>query len=725
MTVSPASYPGPDAATARSALSCSRRGCPCERGPNVHCPTGRHTRNDDTPSLTIHDGTDGYYVFHCKAGCPEVEIIRALETLGVWHGRGKRNGARPNGTTHAPRTFSKRAATPDDLYEYVELATGRIALKGRFDLPECDEATGKRKKTFAWQWADSEVPWNGGPKMAALALFGAETLMDLAPGSEVVFTEGERAALATRERGLIAVSGAGGGVPSAEALEMLRGHRVYAWGDNDAAGREYMAKVKAMLTGVAARVTLLTPPVPEKGDAVEYFAAGGTVEDLFASAPPERAVVQPLSFDAVRVRVPVDAGVLAFQFTEMEKTTRDLNCELEIWREGSKDEPYSLRINLLSITAREALRRELTGIHGGRETAKLYGWESAINTAISMARKWFEGQARAVQAADLPLPSGEDALSVVDALIPMNGPTVIYGDGSASKSYTCIAIAIAVAAGEPFCGMAVRQGGVLYIDYEDSEEGWHLRLWRLYQGMGCTEEPRLPIYRWEPRGLAIVDQIGALRRYVAEMGISLIIIDSAMPACGGPPEESHLATAYFNALSKLPASVTTVTIAHITKANLDEKIVRTPFGSIVWRNRPRCTWFVVREQDEDADVIDVGWFHTKANDGRLMRPVAFNLSFVERVGPVTIKQAKLRDMDGISQRRTNRARLIEALRDGPNTVVALAEVIGASVEVTGAELRRGHHKSLFVQLPSSITPGGSGRPVMWALRAKEDETRTD
>ena len=111
-------------------------------------------------------------------------------------------------------------------------------------------------------------------------------------GAFVVVTEGEKAADAVTELGITATTWAGGtgAVGTDERTtwtpafcEHFRGAHVALWPDNDEVGRAAMARIATLLTGVAAEVLTVAPPLAEKGDdAVEWIAAGGTREGLQA-----------------------------------------------------------------------------------------------------------------------------------------------------------------------------------------------------------------------------------------------------------------------------------------------------------------------------------------------------------------------------------------------------------------------------------------------------------
>ena len=72
--------------------------------------------------------------------------------------------------------------------------------------------------------------------------------------------------------------------------EHFQGARVVLWPDRDEPGEAYAAAVAAGLDGIAADVRVLRiPDLPEHGDAADYFAGGGTgdqLDRLLAEAPP-------------------------------------------------------------------------------------------------------------------------------------------------------------------------------------------------------------------------------------------------------------------------------------------------------------------------------------------------------------------------------------------------------------------------------------------------------
>jgi hypothetical protein len=688
--------PAADAAAAlRAALSCGRQGCACGRSANTHCPCPNHDEGDRHPSLTVHV-LAGKLLVNCKKGTAQRELVAALKERGVWPDGEERTPIPP-----PPQPLERLVA----VYQYITPGGEPAGEKGRFERPD-------GSKTFRWR-KPGETVWSGGVKTAELPLYGAEVVAGADPSVPVWYVEGEKATEALHEQGQLAVTHGGGAGQKdfGDALEVLRGRDVLLWPDNDPAGRECMARLHGLLKPVARSLTVVQPAgLPEKGDAADYFGAGGAINDIIENLPPVRADVRHLAHDAVQVRVPTPMGVVSLTFTEMEKTARELAAELEVRLEGPglSEEAYSQRLNLLSSSQRTELRRDLESLF-----SKDYKWPSVLNTALVLARTTYLEQDRGVVAADIA--DEEEQEFQVETLIPAGGPSLIFADGSSGKSYLCIRMTVAMAMAGRFAGFQAMRGGVLYVDYEDTEKNWKRRLKRVYRGLGFEIEPRLPIHYWPGRGIPLYDQIDAIKRKVLKDGISVVIIDAAADACGGEPEKADVASRYFNTLEKLPAGTTTITIAHVNNAAARAENADRAFGSTVWHNRPRMTWYVARVQEEESDVVDIGLYNKKANDGRKLAPVGIRLTFDGKNGPVTVERADIRETPQLQRKRGMREQIWEVL-DRPLTIAQIGSEIDADPKTVATVLNR-HKGRVFQQRSGTTTLGGRGNAATWARAA--------
>jgi hypothetical protein len=130
-----------------------------------------------------------------------------------------------------------------------------------------------------------------------------ELLAARAADQTIHIAEGEKKVDCIRDLGFAATCCAGGANKwRAEHTAFLQGADVVLLPDNDAAGREHVETIAENLAPVARRLRILElPNLPEKGDVVDWHAAGGTAEAftrLVAAAPEythdESAEPQPL-----------------------------------------------------------------------------------------------------------------------------------------------------------------------------------------------------------------------------------------------------------------------------------------------------------------------------------------------------------------------------------------------------------------------------------------------
>lgn len=110
-------------------------------------------------------------------------------------------------------------------------------------------------------------------------------------GHVVFVVEGEKDVDRLRRDNITATCNpAGAGKWRDDFAAFLDGADVVLIPDNDDAGRDHMEKVARSLKGVAARVRVLTlPGLPRKGDVSDWYAAGGTADELhrLAEAAPD------------------------------------------------------------------------------------------------------------------------------------------------------------------------------------------------------------------------------------------------------------------------------------------------------------------------------------------------------------------------------------------------------------------------------------------------------
>lgn len=674
----------------------------------ARCPGPGHAHGDRRPSLSVKV-TDELIALHCHANCPTEAIVAAvgLEMTDLFADTAR---SRPQAPAPAPAPmpipFTPKPRADETLtavYTYTDHAGNSVAEKGRFELAELTPE-GKPRKQFRWRLV-GEQRWaglGGELAMADLALWGWETVAAAHPDTTIYFCEGEKAAQACRAAGLVAVTHAGGSSTNdfGLSLEVLRGRKVALWPDNDASGREYMAKVEARLRGVARSLRVVSVTVPPKGDAVEYFQAGGTVAALeTGSRNISGPTVDYLGADTLRVIIPTSDGTITFTFTNMERTSaRSLDCDLtvEVAIPGYSTDPYEENVNLLSRTAKTELRRELEAVYDKR-----LPWAVHINKALSMARKEYAAFDRSVDLADIP--DAENGLFFHDPILPDRAPTIFFGDGSSLKSFLSFELAYCIAHGLPFMGSRAPQVPVLIVDYEDEESNFRRRMKRIALGHGRDDfEPRM--IRYLPaHGIPLADLADSIRQVIREWGIGFMIVDSIGPACGGKPEDAIVGLAYARTVKKI--GVTSLHIAHISKEDVKRGNTTHPFGSIFWHNEARRTWFIAREQEEETDDLDIGMFCRKVNDGPKPKPLAAHVQFEGLYGAVRITRQDISAIPELQTKRSHKAQVMDALAQTPRqTIKELADDTGLAENAIETVVRR--NKATFVVTHRSSGKGG-------------------
>lgn len=246
----------------------------------ARCPA----HDDRTPSLSIGEGEQGQALLHCHAGCP---VDRVCEALGLaprdlWPSgpREAQAAPPPPKRTYATAEEAQQAALRSvrarndaswrlvDVAPYDGMDGAEIMQALRF---EPADGTAKEYRPISrgrdGRWRMQDPP---GP----LPLYG---LSHLGGDELVLVVEGEKAAEAAREIGLLATTSSHGAKAAGRTdWTPLSGRRVAILPDNDEPGQGYALDVARTLRGldplVDIRIVQL-PDLPEHGDVVEHIAS--------------------------------------------------------------------------------------------------------------------------------------------------------------------------------------------------------------------------------------------------------------------------------------------------------------------------------------------------------------------------------------------------------------------------------------------------------------------
>lgn len=458
-----------------------------------------------------------------------------------------------------------------------------------------------------------------------------------------------------------------------------------------------------------------TPPLEAK-------EAERKVREAYAKHPPNASArdlpagVTLLSYDSVMI----EFETCRFVFSDLEKSGRELRAEMEVASllPGTPKEPYTQSLNLLSPSSRDQCRREIEHVLGNEPKGE---WTALISRAVTNAQRAYLSVDRSVSTADIEAP--ETLEFIIPDLCVDDGINILFGTGSGGKTWLLMKAARSVSRGGLFLGRQCQQRNVLYVDFETGVRTYGYRMRRLCAGDGETLEDARNIRFWNGKGLPFADQVESIKRTCEEHEIGLICLDHLAAACGGDANEQSIATRFANAVGKIGLPV--LALAHVTGADMrNPEAVDKPFGSIFWHNNARRTTFVLRQQEAESSVAELGLYPKKVNDGRWPAAYGARIVFEDPSGPVVVDVGDLRANSVLSAVRGFEHVLWDLLSH-PLTLSELAEKTGKSERHCVGILHA--YPRMFTET-SGNDGGGRGRKKMWVrveIRAPYTEPEYD
>jgi hypothetical protein len=274
-------------------------------------------------------------------------------------------------------------------------------------------------------------------------------------------------------------------------------------------------------------------------------------------------------------------------------------------------------------------------------------------------------------------------------------------------------MALAVSRGDPFLGRTTERRNVLYIDCETGKSTYAYRLRRLLEAEGLEMDAARDVHYWWTGGIPLEDQGDALKRCCEENDIGFLCLDHIAAACGGDASEQSVASRFSRALGKIGLPM--LALAHITGAAVsDPEQARKPFGSIFWENNARRTIFVMRQQEDESPIADLGLYPRKINDGGRPAPFAARLTFNDPSGPISVDPIAWGANTVLSRVRGAEHAIFDVLAR-PQTVTWIAEETNLSERHVKRVLA--DHPKMFVTV-SGTEFGGRGNAKYWARVAR-------
>jgi len=276
---------------------------------------------------------------------------------------------------------------------------------------------------------------------------------------------------------------------------------------------------------------------------------------------------------------------------------------------------------------------------------------------------------------------------LIEPLLPLHQPAIIFGDGSTGKGH--LAITLGIIAQLPYkdntLGLITQDeySNVLYLDYESDSVEFQRTLTGISNGLGINVGLRR-------LGMAqpVADDIEQLRKKVSNEQVSFLIIDSLAPASGGNINEAEPAVKLYSVLRTLP-DVTTLIIAHNSKDTLTNK--KSVYGSVFFTNLARSVWEIKKTQEQGDPEMLISLTHRKSNR-KLHSALGFRFTFDDATNTIRVEKADLLDTE-LAKALPLKIRIADLLKHGKLEVKELAEELGEKEASVRARLH--DNKKMF------------------------------
>ena len=331
---------------------------------------------------------------------------------------------------------------------------------------------------------------------------------------------------------------------------------------------------------------------------------------------------------------------------DVQRFTDKGQAELTIWWDNPEHKMLVAqdRIDLLSPSSKRALIGQLNKANNALQwihwdwIVRCITWKvmGSIRKGPPVEEVW------PVEGSTLP----PDYL--VQPLLYLNHPSVIFGDYGSLKS--TVALLIAFIAQLPYqdngLGLITKDNpaNTLYLDLEGDTPMFTKRWSAISKGFDIEAKahkralPTMPVlYRRMDSKFA--DSIDTIQQIVVENKVRFIIVDSLGPAVKGNLNDPEPAIEYNQALRKL--GITSLTLAHNSKDPLTKQ--RSIFGSVFFSNLARSIWQckIEGERQPDDDHAIISLKHIKASFSQLYGTLGYSFKFTDDT--IAVKKTDLAD----------------------------------------------------------------------------------
>jgi hypothetical protein len=302
---------------------------------------------------------------------------------------------------------------------------------------------------------------------------------------------------------------------------------------------------------------------------------------------------------------------------------KSLVGELKLWRNigDSCSILELLKLDLLSDKSRNTLSEALKRIN------KDIDWLNILKYICFITVENYRKGEKIEWLGDEPPTMSQEFL--LYPILRKGQPMTIFADGGTGKSYLGDYFAVCVYYARP--GFYIPYLGtlspipvnVLMLDWEAEKIDHQRRVWAIKKGMGIESDTDRFCYRRCNQPL--VDDIYAIQQIVKEYNIGLTIIDSQVAASDDSRDPADGARRYYNALRSI--NCTTITLDHVPKGN-GVTDTHKPYGSTFKWNLSRSQFELKKLQKAGENVIQLALYHRKNNEGLLLKPIGYQVEFM-------------------------------------------------------------------------------------------------
>ena len=333
-------------------------------------------------------------------------------------------------------------------------------------------------------------------------------------------------------------------------------------------------------------------------------------------------------------------------------------------------------LNLSSQTTRKTLAKHCAE---RARTKDDFDWMGVIDSACLEIIQAERQGADVVILDDAPEVTERD-FEVCGLHVPADAASILIAHGDSLKSMTTLFV---------LGTLAKRGHRVLYLDWEWTADRHRARKHRLFG------DERLDGLRYLKCHAPLVHEADRIRRYCDEHQITFLAVDSVGLACDGKLTDDDVAIRFHRALATLPPALCA---AHVPKSSLgpDAKGDAVgPYGSVFFSNLCRASWLVKKQPGASDDVVTVGLFRQKQNDGERRQPVGLEFLFGPD-GRIRVRNVDLATVEGLAEKMPLPARIKALLKRGPLTFAEIAAELEAKVDSVTKAVNR---NDAFTKVP--------------------------